>query len=200
MTNTSYSNVWFCLPFLQLGIKAISLTWVEPGVQILKRDWEENKRVSENFPGKIQLQNSPGMAEWLWWLHPWLSWAGSALRFASRDKQHPKNRSVGGTSLVCPDQGRGIPAGWDCSGLCPVTFGRALSMETDFIFTILLALKKKNCNKNNCNNIFCNKIYVNDESVSWSPILTNEVSNTCKFNCELMIIKLRLFVPCTVTQ
>lgn len=47
---------------------------------------------------------------------------------------------------------------------------------------------------------FCNKIYVNDESVSWSPILTNEVSNTCKFNCELMSVKLRLFVPCTVTQ
>lgn len=53
---------------------------------------------------------------------------------------------------------------------------------------ILFLALKKTCHKNNCNNGFCNKIYVNDESVSWSPILTNEISSTCKFNCELMII------------
>lgn len=100
-------------------------------------------RVSESFLGKIQLQSSTGMAEWLWFLQPWLSWVGSALRFASSHKQHPKNSSVGGISLVCPAQGRGnIPAGWDCTGLCPVMFGRAFSMETGLFFIILLALKK----------------------------------------------------------
>lgn len=99
-----------------------------------------------------------------------------------------------------PRSGQGHPSWVRLLRAVPSHFWKSFEHGDRFIFTILLALKKKNCNKNNCNNIFCNKIYVNDESVSWSPILTNEVSNTCKFNCELMIVKLRLFVPCTVTQ
>lgn len=190
-TSLSSQNSWLWatpviplsdFPFSQLGIKVTSLTWVESAVQILKRDWEENRGYQKNSWGRSSCRTALEGQNGCDSCSPQLSCVGLAPRFASSDKQHPKNSSVGGISPVCPAQGReNIPARWDCSGLFPVMFGRALSMETYFIFIILLALKKT-CNENNCNNGFCDEIYVNDESVSWSLIVTIEISSKFNFN------------------
>lgn len=51
-----------------------------------------------------------------------------------------------------------------------------------FYFYHFVSFEKKPCNENNCNNGFCNKIYVNDEPVSWSPRVTNEISSKFNFN------------------
>lgn len=121
-----FQQIWFSLHFSQLGIKVTSLTWVESGVQILKRDWEENRGYQRISQGRSSCRTALGWQNGCGSCSPQLSWGSSALRFASSDKQHPKNSSVGGTSLVCPAQSRdNIPARWDSSGLCPVTFGRA---------------------------------------------------------------------------
>lgn len=66
-------------------------------------------------------------------------------------------------------------------------------MKTDFISISLLALEKNNF-------AVLNKNCVNDVSVSLSLTLNNKISSTCKFNCEMMIIQLQLFVPHTAIQ
>lgn len=137
MSNSSYSNVWISLYFSELGITVTSLTWVEAGVQVLKGDCDEKRGYQRIPQGRSSCRTALEWQNDCDFCSPRLSWVGCALRFASSDKQHPKNSSGGGTSLECPAQGRdNIPAGWGCSGLCPVTFGRALSMETDFSLSI----------------------------------------------------------------
>lgn len=62
--DTSYFTAWFPLHFSQLGTKVTPLTREEFGVQIFKEKLRGKHRESENFLGKVQLQRSPGMAEY----------------------------------------------------------------------------------------------------------------------------------------
>lgn len=62
--DTSYFTAWFSLHFSQLGTKVTPLTREEFGVQIFKEKLRGKHRESENFLGKVQLQRSPGMAEY----------------------------------------------------------------------------------------------------------------------------------------
>lgn len=181
MSNTSYSNHLIFLSFLTIGHQChfTDLSRVcSPDFK--KRDWEENRvdyqRISWGRNScKIALGWQSGYNSHCS-LELAIFWGMNAVTYSIITKIR-----LEGTSLVCPAQSRdNVKARWDCSGLCPIMFWRSLRMETDLIFIILLFWKN--------NFAVLHKIYVNHVSVSLSLILTNEISSTCKFNCEMMII------------
>lgn len=189
MNNTSYSSK-SDFPFLsQMGIRVTSPTWVESVVQILQGETERKIELSiREFPGEKKIAAKQ-------------PWGGRALhtapcplkldifwgmRAATCSSIIRKLRSEG-TSLVCPTLCRdSVTARLGCSGLCPAKFGRSQGWRHS-IFIALLALKKKRKTKQH--HLYCtNNIYGNDVSGPLSLILSNEISSTCKFNCEMIII------------